>query len=68
MPASPVPGVNVIPDPVVLSNEEFNAMDAPLVNGRTGSLIGVQPVDLGHYRYEEVRIIVRKIADPILSL
>lgn len=49
MPASPVPGANVIPDPIVELDEELDALDVPLANEIAGTVVNVQPVELYHY-------------------
>lgn len=54
MPASAATDDNVIPDQIVVSDDDFDALDAPLANELLERALNVQPVEPGHYRYEEV--------------
>lgn len=67
MPATSVRGANVILDPMVLLDDEFDVLDAPLANEFVISTVNVQPVELAHYRYEKVWLNVEQIADRTFS-
>lgn len=48
MPASAALSENVNPDPVVVSNDELNALDAPLEIDRASRTINMQAVGFIH--------------------
>lgn len=68
MPAPPFPGVKVIHNPIVVSDDGCDALDAPLENDLAGSAVGVQHAELCYYGYEEMWLSVEHIADPTFRL
>lgn len=54
VPTSLFRGANVIPDVIVLQDDEFDVLDALLMIELVGSGINVQSAELRHYRYEKV--------------
>lgn len=54
IPASSVTGANVISNPIVLSDDGFDALDARLTNELVGCVVNVQPPELRHYCYEKL--------------
>lgn len=65
IPVSTVPGANVISNPIVDWDNEFDAPGASLAGLLVGSAVNVQPAELSHYRYEEGRLNVEQISDQI---
>lgn len=59
MPTSSDLGANVIPDPIVLSDDETDALDVSRANDLSGNATIVRSVGLGHYCREEVRLSVK---------
>lgn len=53
----------VIANPMVVRNEQFDALKALLESEVTGSTVSMLPVELGYNRYEEERMSVEQIAD-----
>lgn len=64
LPSSSVFGAIVIVDPIVVSDDEFNALYSPLGTDLSSSTVSVQAAELSHYCYDEVWISVGKISDP----
>lgn len=62
--ASPVPGMNTNSNPIVVSDDDLDALDALLVSDRADSVVAVQLVDLRHELYKGVCRGTKKIADP----
>lgn len=54
VPFTAVLGAPVNTDPIVVSNDEINVMEAPLANELNGSVVDLQAVEFSHYRYDEV--------------
>lgn len=48
------PDANMIPDPILMSDDECDALGDPLANELTDSTVNVRPVALSHYHYEEL--------------
>lgn len=63
MSAFPVSDANMIPDPFVVLDDKFDALDAPHANELAGSTVNVQLVELRKYRHEEPCLSVGQIAD-----
>lgn len=61
---SAVPDVGILPDPIVVSNDEVEALDAPLSNELASSAVSEQLAELSHCSYEEVWMSAEEIADP----
>lgn len=68
IPASPFSGFNATPSPTVVLNDTLHALDRALANKLAGSAVSLQPVELRHYGYEEVRLSVEQNADTIFPL
>lgn len=51
MSASSIPGANVISDPIIVSDDDFDGMDSPLESELAGRAVDLQQVELSHYRY-----------------
>lgn len=68
MPASRFYGANVIPDPVVLSDGEFGALDTSLENMIACSAVSVQTVEYRDYHSKWVGLNVEQIKYPIFPL
>lgn len=60
--------MNILPGPIVLSNENFDAPTATLIIELTCRALNVHPVKLSHYCYEEIWTRVEQIVDPIAPL
>lgn len=54
LPSSPIPGASVIPDSIVMSDDDLNALDDLLGSEVAGSAVDVQPVELSYHRDEEI--------------
>lgn len=67
-PAFSVPGTSVIPDRIVVSDDEFNAMYIRLVNELFDSAVNVRPVELSHYGCQEIWSSVEQMVDPTLLM
>lgn len=63
-PISPVHGTNLITDPIVVSDDEFNALGNKLANELSVSAFNLQPMAFRHYHYEKVWLRIEHIADP----
>lgn len=68
VPVSPVPNANMTSDPIVVSNDAFDALDASLVHKLKGSIVNVQPVDLSCNYYEAAWLSLEQFGDPTLPL
>lgn len=68
IPVSSVIGESVIPDEIVASDDEFNALDAPLTKELAGSSGTVLQVEPRLCRYEGVWLSSEQIADPIFPV
>lgn len=68
MSSSPVLGATVNADLIMVSVDDFVALDAPLSNEIAVSTVNEPLMRLSHYRYEEVCINVVWIANPTFSL
>lgn len=62
MPAFPFSSANVILEPIVVSNDEFEALDAQFENELFGSAVNVQPVNFSNDHYEDGWLSVGQIA------
>lgn len=59
---------NVIPDLVLVSDEDLDATDVPLVNMLSDSAASLQPMELRPHHYEKVWLRVEQIVDPRFPL
>lgn len=58
-----VPNANMVPHRIVVTDDEPDALDAPVTNELACSAVKLQPVKLGHYRDKAVSLTVEHIAD-----
>lgn len=61
MPSFPILGATVNTDLLLISDDEFDTFNAPLVNDLASSAVILEPVELSHYHYEEVWMSVDQI-------
>lgn len=66
--ASPALGANVVPGLILVSDDQLDALDAPLGNEVCDSTVDVQSVELSHYCYEGVWLSAGPSLDTTLSL
>lgn len=64
MSSSSIPVTNVVPNLIVVSNDDLDLTNAPLAVKLAGGVGKVQSVELSNYCYEEVRVIAEHIVDP----
>lgn len=64
----PVPGATVNDEPIVLLDDDFESLDAPLANALAQNLFNEQEVELSQYCYEKIWMSVEQIADPTFLL
>lgn len=55
-------------DMILTSDDEFGILHAPLSDELSSSVLNVRPVELRHYCYEEVLLIVERMVDPTFRL
>lgn len=61
-------GANVNTDPIVVTRDTFDALDAPLAIELAASAVNPQPVECSRYHNGKVKIIVELVADPTSAL
>lgn len=66
--SSPFIGATVDRDPILLSDEELDALGAPLANKLAGSAVNLHPVELSHFWYDGVWMSVWQIVEPKFPL